>query len=344
MSTNAELDWTDGLAPQLDLPDTSGEYPELHEAIWTWGYDPVSRVGYRLYLISEHDDHDIRIGRVSLHLPDGRILGGEAPGKGSGGATARGGGASLECVEPFRTWRVSFQGQLAERPWYDSSVAAYSEQVKGIEAAPGSVDVDLSFTMEAAAPAWNVEGTWGEKPPNLRFQHLYRMRDGALRVGGQSWPLAGSLFRGHSRRYRDHSAYTGHVLATALFEGGRAFGTYCFRSGPAEPVHDPAIMRRPYGYVILDGQRHHAELQSFPIMGDPQRSGESLRLELVGDFGSVGIDATTVSMNWSRTVMGGTEMLAREGYVRYEWDGETSYGVLQHWHPAELSSMAKAGN
>ncbi|MET0628868.1 MAG: hypothetical protein ABW033_10460 [Acidimicrobiia bacterium] len=306
--------WTAGFPVEAGLPQTvRKDPPGFHEAIWTWGYDPSARVGWYLYLLHDIEDEALRREVVTLYLPDGTILQGGGQGRSSHGRIAAGDHLELECVEPFRRWETR----------YDGAVAPVSWDGEGTSGDP--VPVRLRFSMEAATPAWNVEGDWGEPPPNMRFHQLYRIA-GDVEVGELRTPLSGSTMRGHSRRERDLSAYTGHVLATALLDDGSAFGMFCF-------FGDAAELRLDHGYVVIDGNLHEARVVEVPLIERAQRSGEPLRFVLTGDFGTAVVTGESIVTTYGVRTTGPQAGLATSmGIARYEWNGRVGYGPIDRSH------------
>ena len=311
--------WTAGYPVEVDWPQTGAKDPPgYHEAIWTWGYDPASRVGYYLYLLHDQQDETLRQEIITLYLPDGSLLRGAAKGRGSAGRTAAGENLALTCIAPFQTWETRYRGELTPIAW----------DAQAPEGQP--VPVDLAFTMQAGAPAWNVEGDWGEARPNMRFHQLYRLTDGELALGDKRLPLGGATMRGHSRRERDLSKYTGHVVATALFDSGRAFGMFCF-------FGQGLNLKNPHGYVVIDGVLHEAILEEIPPIRRKQRAGEALRFVLAGAFGRVVVTGETLSTTFVVRDEGPQAGLATSmGIARYEWDGEVAYGPIDRCHAADM--------
>ncbi len=312
-------DWTAGFPAEVDWPQTERKDPPgFHEAIWTWGYDPAARVGYYLYLLHDLEDETLRNESITLYLPDGRILRGTGRGRKSAGRVAAGDGLAVECIEPFQQWETLYRGTLFPVAWNDPSPIG------------AGMHVSLRFSMHAGAPAWNVEGDWGEAPPNMRYHQLYRVTDGELAVGTDRVAFGGTAMRGHSRRERDLSTYRGHVIATALFDDGRAFGTFAFLGRGIE-------FERPHGYVVLDGRRHAAIVEEATPITRPRRQGEALRFVLRGDFGRQSIAGETLITTFAVHTQGPQAGLATSsGIARYDWGEGIAYGPVDRWHTADV--------
>jgi hypothetical protein len=312
-------DWSAGFPAEVDWPQTERKDPPgFHEAIWTWGYDPAARVGYYLYLLHDLEDETLRNESIVVYLPDGRILRGAGRGRNSAGRVAAGDGLAVECIEPFRHWETRYQGTLVPVAWNDPAPIG------------DRVQVSLRFSMRAGAPAWNVEGDWGEAPPNMRYHQLYRVTDGELAMGADRVSFGGTAMRGHSRRERDLSKYRGHVIATALYDDGRAFGMFAFFGSGTE-------FERPHGYVVLDGQRHEAIVEEATPITRPRREGEKLRFVLRGDFGRLQIAGETITTTFTLRTQGPQAGLATSsGIARYDWGDGVAYGPIDRWHTADV--------
>jgi hypothetical protein len=316
-------DWTAGFPLDADWPQTLHEDPPgYHEAIWTFGHDPKIGVGYWLYLLNDLQEEGLKHERIVLYLPDGSLLRGIAQGRNSHGRTSAAAGLENECVEPFHRWTTRYAGALTPAAWNDAAP----------QGAP--VDVTFEFDMIARTPAWNVEGDWGERPPNMRFHQMYELSRGEIAIAGRKTALGGTCMRGHSRRTRSNADYNGHIVVNALFESGKAFGTFCFFGKGVE-------LSNAHGYVYMDGKRHEALLVSPPPLVTRFRpEGDELRLVFEGSFGQVEITGRTISNCVTPTQGGGKGLVTTKGLVRYEWDGEVAYGQLELWHTSDVVEMS----
>ena len=307
----------------IDLPvHGDGERADLHEALWVYGYDQASRIGYYAYLVHDDSNHARRRETVALFLPDGTRLVHTGEGGKSTAGCAAGDCLSLTCIEPFQRWHAEFAGTMAKLP---ANPAAAPRAVEPSVAAKLSLDV-----ADPATPAWNVERGWGDALPAFRLHQLHRAR-GVLSAAGRTHALNSICFRSHSLRTRDLPGYTGHAFANALFPSGRAFGLLRYRATDRLP-------ERGRGFVFIDGAMHEAEVRAWPYLVSDQSAGEAVLVKLDGAFGTEVIEGVTIGSVFSTSgadgrgwgVHGGK----KDGYVlssafaKYSWRGESAIGQL----------------
>jgi hypothetical protein len=315
------------------------EDPQFRESASMWISDDRGAIGLpRVGIEAIAESWDKRDQQVNLGFPDGRTVIVREPGKGRSpvdddgiARTFGAGGLEFRCLDPFKTLSMSYDG-----PALDTTAAALAT---GDMTAP---KVALRFEVEVtcAAPPW-VSGTLTEEAADLfnkgfagafispRYEQLCTAR-GSVELGDDNWSFTGTALRIHRQGLRDVGGFWGHCWPSALFPSGRGFGALAFPERPdGEPTYNEAF--------VFDGERMiPATLLDAPWLRRLQPNGEDVSLTLRTKDGDVRIEGETIL---SACMAGGshrefTPALQQAG-VRYRWDGEESFGMMERSIPAD---------
>ncbi len=296
-------------------------------------YDPISDVGFWLHLGTVPSDWSLWEDRVLVFLPgDEGVLSMWAHHRTPAERRPAGSNLAFECVEPFRKWKITFDG---------FGLHTSNEEMAAGRAREGPRQrLALELDIECATPAWDAHTSAQSKTGkgSMREQgwakdhheQLYRatgrvhLQSGDINFDGAGW-------RDHSRGPRGGGGgapWGGHVIMGCLFpESGRAWGLSRYWS-------PDGTISLEGGYVVDEkGALHHAEVVEAPRLRDLQLAGEELRIGLRSSQGELALGCTTVRSIWL-TMNKGLAMGAdpEEGsviyalnYARCEWDGELAY-------------------
>ncbi|MEX5633161.1 hypothetical protein [Parafrankia sp. FMc2] len=312
------------------------ENPEMRDSASMWISDDRGEIGIPRVAIeavaANWENHQLQL---NLAFPDGRVYrlreaGPSHPPLDDEGRPAVLGAGPLEfrCVEPFRTWTVSFRGDAVQ-----TSTRAL------IAGDPDGPRVDVEFQVEAtlAAPPW-IQGTLLPEAGALlagsvegglmggpRYEQLFRAK-GTVRVGGDEQTFSGSGLRIRRQGVRELAEFRGHCWQSALFPGGRAFGYIAY------PPHDDGRPTFNEGFLYTgDGPLVPARVIEAPWLGRLQPSGEDVSLVLESELGRTRIEGESVVSTFDivhRPDMPNFPVL-HQGGIRYRWDGEETYGMLE---------------
>jgi hypothetical protein len=350
------IDLTGGMDPAREnvfarRPDD----PEMRDSVSFWVLDDRGEVGLPRIgveaVASNWDAHDIQ---VNVAFPDGRVyrLRENArswpPDGPDGRPTVLGaGGLGFRCVEPFDTWTMTFDGQAVQTSSFDL--------VEGKKDGPL---VDVSFHVEStmAVPPW-VQGSLvagaasrlkssieGNLMGGARYEQLFRAR-GTVRVGADELSFTGSGLRIRRQGVRKLAGFWGHCWQSALFPSGRAFGYIAY---PPRPDGQPTFNE---GYLFDgDGSLIPARVVEAPWLTRLQPLGEDVSVVLETESGTVRIEGETVfsthdidhsdkgfSVEAMKKEMPSFPALHQAG-VRYRWDGEETFGMLERSNPLDKLS------
>lgn len=350
-------DLSGGIDPARELvfahrPDD----PEMRDSVSFWVVDDRGTVGLPRIGIeavaANWDNHEIQ---VNVAFPDGRVyrLRDSGPSHSPVGADGRptilgAGGLSFECVTPFDTWTMNYQGKAVETSSADLAAGRKDGPL-----------VDVAFTVEArmAVPPW-VQGSLqrdagaqlqtaieGGLMGGPRYEQLFRAR-GALRIGDAAPDeFTGAGLRIRRQGVRQLAGFWGHAWQSAVFPSGKAFGYIAY---PPRPDGQPTFNE---GFVFTGtGALIPARVVQAPWLTRLQALGEDVSLVLETADGTVGIagetvfsthdvhhDDDTYSVKAIKAQMPSFPALQQAG-VRYRWDGEEAYGMLERSNPLDKIS------
>jgi hypothetical protein len=330
------IDLTGGLPASREymFPDCPDD-PNMRDAVNMWVSDDRGDVGLPRFaveaLAASWDTHELQ---VNVALPDGRVfrLRGPHPSMPPTGPDGRAsvlgtGPLAFRCVEPFRTWTAEFDG---------AAVQTSAEAL--IAGNPDGPSVDLAFTVEAtmAVPPW-IQGTLFPEAADMlatsvegklmggpRYEQLFRAT-GNVRVGGEEHPFTGSGLRIRRQGVRDVTDFWGHCWQSALFPSGRAFGYIAY---PPRPDGTESYNE---GYLFMGGgELIPAKVLEAPWLKRLLPKGDDASFVFESKLGVTRIEGETV---FSTFELGLPEYpqfpLLFQGGVRYRWDGEETYGMLE---------------
>jgi hypothetical protein len=338
------VDLTGGLGDEREFvfarqPDD----PDMRESVNAWLWDDTGgtvglpRVGVEA-VADQWATHDLQL---NLTTTAGRNLnrfgsGPVHPALGSDGKPRLLGAGPLvfELVEPFRHWRMRFDGSAAP-----STVADQIAGRRGDEAdVPVLIDIDIRSTV----PPWENGGLLPEARRVLdeqdegalmggpRFEQLSRAT-GTVRIGDAERAFDGGALRVRRRGIRRLGTFRGHAWQSAVFPSGRAFGYITY------PRRDDGLATYNEGYLFEgDGPLVPAWVVEAPWLARLQPSGEDVSVVLETAKGTTRIEGRSVMSNFM--VMGGVGSDAdfpvlQQAITRYSWDGESAQGMMERSMP-----------
>jgi hypothetical protein len=347
------IDLTGGIDPSREyILAERPEDPEMRDSVSFWVVDDRGEIGLPRIGIeavgANWDAHDIQ---VNVAFPDGRVyrLRTNGPSLPTQGPDERAsvlgaGGLVFRCVEPFDNWTMSYEG-----PAVQTSSADLAEGRKD------GPSVDISFRVDAkmAVPPWvqgalqpdagaqlktSVEGSLMGGP---RYEQLFTAT-GEFRTAGEQRRFTASGLRIRRTGVRRLAGFWGHCWQSAVFPSGRAFGYIAY---PPRPDGQPTFNE---GYIFTgDGGLIAARAVQAPWLTRLRPLGEDVSLVLETAGRVIEITGETVfsthdihhnddmySMHALKQEMPSFPALQQAG-VRYIWDGEETYGMLERSNPLD---------
>lgn len=334
----SDADWRGGLRPEEDYflaepPDFSW----IREGASFWIYDDEGRFGIpRIGIEAEPHSWENRRYQANFTLPGGRVLIDDGAARmhevmdEAGKPAVLGAGPiTMRCVEPWKRWRVEFDGEVFDTD-IDSQIAGTARDAPRV---PLRYAIDLemkapAYLQDCSPEAFQARGT-GERRDSLsvglgwRIEQLFT-GEGWYELGGQRESFTCSGMRVKRRSVRTDGLFLrGHCWQTAIFPDGRAFGYLAY------PTHADGSEGWNYGFVYQDGVMHPAKAVTIPWLKQAGSEPQDVSLELRSDFGVTRIGGETLlsTMRVARSDLFGLSL--QQTGVRYTWDGETAYGMLE---------------
>jgi hypothetical protein len=339
------IDLTGGNDPSLDAvlalaPDVAS----CRESENVWVFDDQGR--FSLPRISVEAIAEIWMDRglqANVGFPGGRVLNGAGNGNGHDPIGADGtprvfgaGPLTLECVEPFRRWKISWHG-----PMRDTSV---DEQLAG-RISDRFIDVDIEIDARMVVPPWYAGATLQDSierrfmgNDGTRHEQLFRC-SGTLRAGvSRQLDFTGTGLRIHRIGVRDVADFWGHNWQSAVFPSGRAFGVMTY---PPRPDGSPSFAE---AFVFDAGAMHQATIvevqwltEIVPDGGDVSVVVETqahgrVRVEGRTHGSTYMVQGQNAHLGWTGDTAPNACTFQQAG-AYYSWDGEHAYGMCERSLP-----------
>jgi hypothetical protein len=350
------IDLTGGIDPEREYvfaqrPDD----PEMRESVSFWVSDDRGEVGLtRCGIEAMAGNWDAHGLQVNVAFPDGRVFRLRQDGKtwpahdSDGKPTVLGAGPlGFRCVEPFRTWAMTFDGPAVQ--------TSSADLARGVKDGPL---VEVRFEVEAtmAVPPW-IQGTLdaqsraqlessveGDLMTRDRYEQLFRCV-GCVAVGRDEHRFTGTGLRIKRQGIRRLAGFWGHCWQAALFPSGRAFGAMAY---PPRADGKPTFNE---GFLFDgDGDLVPARFAEAPWLRRLQPLHEDVSLVLETPRGKVRIAGETILSTYDihhddktfshqslKQEMPVFPALQQAG-VRYRWDGEETFGMLERSSPLDQIS------
>jgi hypothetical protein len=337
---------TNGLTPDHDLVFPSRpENPEMRESTSVWVSDDAGRITFpRFGIEAEAHDWDNPLCTGNVCFPDGRVL--SAIRKGAkpspfgpdGRPTVLGAGPlSFHCIEPFRRWKVLYEGSIADGDVKQLIVGKYDLSRQ--------IPFKLEFELELVTPAWVMDNP-PEKVARMseadrqeaeymgvgwRCEHSFRGA-GRYQLDGTWHEFTGTGLRVKRQSVRPMGGFRGHCWQSALFPDGRAFGYIAY------PPRETDGRAYNEGYIYVDGRMHMGRVTSVPWLRRLIPNGDEAPFEIETDLGVTRIEGVTLATYYYRGHPGVADLDLQQAGVRYTWDGQTAYGMMERSSAPDLTT------
>lgn len=332
-----EEEWRGGLAAHYDYMLTERpEDPAMRESASIWLYEENGAFAFPRHGIEaiganwDHHRYD-----CNFAMADGRMMydgrsdaASHSPIGPDGRATILGsGGFVMQCIEPYRRWRVTYEGN----PILGTSADNAAGRLDPDNRIPVSYEVDLTMVT----PCW-VQDNTPEKLVGLseremddarsmglgyRMEHQFR-GEGRLTVGGETRTFRCTGNRIHRQSVRPLEGFRGHVWQAAVFPDGRAFAVITY-----PPAADGSTYNE--GYVYIDGRMYPAKATKVPWLDKLIPEGEDMSLELEYERGAARIGGVGCLNSYKSGIAEMPGFSLNQGGAKYTWDGQTAYGMVE---------------
>jgi hypothetical protein len=287
------------------------------------------------------------MGRVTIWLPDGRILARIQEGPGTTAQEQSNGVMSAGPVEPYRTWAWRLFGMTQPTTAEELRRGSLGDGPRVL------TRVDAKATM--ISPPW-VNGGFQDPDEYARSEYSraqggFRLEqflraEGVVQVGREP-PIqfAGVGNRTHRKGVRTLSptSFPGHFWTAAVFPSGRAFYVQWHGSEGAPPLREEAWVR--------EGDMYHRARVIDPPMFRPVLAGETFTLRLESKLGVATIAGERVAQSFQTLLvanqLGGEtwgidynrepkNLAMDQGIMRYRWGDEVACNFIERSLPIEM--------
>lgn len=327
------------LEKDLVLADRPSD-PAMRESVNIWLFEDSGAFGFpRMGIEAIGALWDNRPFQANFAFADGRVLDGtgQAPPPPSsigpdGRPTIMGAGPlTFECLEPFRRWKVTYDGEPIDTSGADMIAQRIDPERR--------VRARLEAELTMVTPAWIQIMDPSDTRPEAeymgigwRFEHLF-LAEGFFEVGGERQPFKGRGSRIHRQSVRNTDTFYGHCWQSAVFPDGRAFGINAYPPRPDGEQYNT-------GYIYRDGQMYDAKVTDAPWLRRIVYAGEDVTVELESELGRTRIGGSTVMSTFRFNVaeMGGLTLY--QGGARYTWDDQVAVGMIERSSPTQQLTFA----
>ncbi len=346
--------WTGGLPPETDymLPGKPDD-PEMRESASIWLLEEGGAFAFpRNGIEAQGAVWDRHRFDCNFAFAGGRVLrestrGETRPSVGPDGRSniLGVGPFTFTCLEPFRKWRIAYDGEAFAGTVQQQIARAFS-----IYADQGPYDhprVPVAYEVEItmAAPAWiqdyrpeklsgmseQERADAGSMGYGYRIEQMFR-GEGTLTVDGATRSFKAIGSRIHRQSVRPMAAFRGHCWQSGIFPDGRAFGyiAYPLREGEVEE------QRHNIGYVVQDGKLYPAKARNIPFLRTIRAGGDDVSVELESALGVTRIGGVTelCTFHLGNAAVNGCNN--EQSGVRYSLDGQETFGMIERSSPAAL--------
>lgn len=319
--------------------------PEMRESTSVWIFEENGAFAFpRGGIEAEAACWDDRMHQSNFAFADGRVMNGAGRGPSHSAIGADGkpsvlgaGPIEFRCIAPFDRWKMVFEGPCV--------YGGVDEQIANKLSRERTKPVRFEVDMKMVTPAW-IQDNSAERVASMtekekkdaeymglgwRFEHLFRC-EGTLTVDGEARAFKGSGLRVKRQSVRPLVGFRGHCWQSALFPDGRAFGYIAY-----PPREDGSTFNE--GYIYQDGKMHPAVATKIPWLRRIVGAGDDCTLELESELGKTRIEGVSALSTFRVRNPDLPGLDLQQGGVRYSWDGQTAYGMIERSSLESLTSI-----
>ncbi|WP_007508420.1 hypothetical protein [Pseudofrankia saprophytica] len=313
------------------------ENPEMRDSASFWVTDDKGEIGLpRFGIEAVASSWDTHVVTLNVVFADGRVYRLRSPGAARSPFNAAGqpailgaGGLAFEVIEPYRRWRMTYDGPAIE--------TTSQALVEGRQDGP-TVDLRVEVETTMAVPPWEQGSLRADAAEQLkntsdgdmmghgpRIEQLFTAT-GVVEVPGEEKTFTGSGLRIKRQGVRHLEEFRGHTWQSAVFPSGRGFGYITY------PPHPDGREVFNEGFLYLgEGKLIPARVVEAPWLRRLVPSGDPVPVVFESELGITRIEGVTV--NTTHDTVHRPELpnfpVLFQGECRYSWDGEETYGMLE---------------
>lgn len=248
----------------IHTPDSND--PHWSESYGHWLYSPENSIGLFFHLQRSTVNPDMWQETIIIHRPDGTKLVGKSHGINTDGRNPAANGLIAKCLEPYKSWEISFNGALREVLSSDLHSNVLEDGVN--QAA------QITLECEEHADLWAQEIEPGSMQgfASAHFEQPLRF-SGEIRFAGETTSVAGLGLRDHSYGPRKAGKVGDVQWFHGQFPSGRCFlvTRFCTADGKtydtahvtdSNGVHDAELVEISPIEHAAPGKKMHMVLKS----------------------------------------------------------------------------------
>ncbi|MBL6751238.1 MAG: hypothetical protein ISP90_11980 [Nevskia sp.] len=314
----------------LDPRDESPHPPErtetFNESVYANGFDLKQKLGGWMRIGNRVNEGYAELS-VCLYLPDGRIACQFGRPKISGNERFAAGGLSMDVIEPFKRFRMAYEGEvlLVDHP---DQLRDPETGLKNAPRAPASVDWALEGVspIHGGRPLRDDQQTMYGRDFSLNHFNQHLRVTGRMSIGGQSWQLDGHGWRDHSWGPRIWQVIYSYRLLLCNFGDGCGFMLL--------KITDKSGVSRRVGVLMVDHQYEDITdldvTTTWAANGDPLAS--ALAVRTARRTALIKTEILSLAPLRNRRKAGDQVLVSRiwEGATRFTWDGKEGMGISEY--------------
>jgi hypothetical protein len=342
MAAPEERDLSSGLpATREEIRTTEPDVPFWSENMLFVMHDPSTGVALWLHLGTVPNDWSLWHEMCYAVLPGSEgVLSMWSYHRTAAERRPAGANTTFRCIEPFRTWHVTFDGYGLHTSLDDMSEGLATEGIKlrffadlDIEFLTPVWDMHTASTADTGKGAMHTQG-WAKE----HYEQLHRAT-GRVQLGEHELAFNGYGWRDHSQGPRGGGTgapWGGHVIIGCPYpDSGRGWGL-------ARYWTPDGTISLEGGYVVGDdGTLVHAEVTDAPRLRDLTLEPEELAIGLRWPGGSLETTITTQTSLWTamskQLVVGkdldGPGLMYVLNHGPAPWDGEVGHAYVERSDP-----------
>jgi hypothetical protein len=314
------------LTPADEFPHRPDAAVNFSESVYVNAFDTATGVGGWMRLGNRVNEGYAELS-VCLYLPDGRVACQFLKPEIASNDQFSAGGLRFECIEPFKTVRMTYEGELLLLD--DPNLL---RDPKRLNASAPRVKGAVAWRHEAMSPMHGGEPTSPEvetmygRDFSLGHSNQHSRVSGHIRVGDEAWNVEGCGWRDHSWGPRNWQAIHYDRLFMAAFEDGRGLMLLKIANVPGK--------FRRMGVLLVDGE--YEEIVDLDVITEWSASKDPVRVRIGARTARraeiIEGEVLTVAPLRNRRQVGGETYASRiaEAYTRFTWNGAQAYGMTEY--------------
>lgn len=304
----------------IHLPDFKN--PDWSESFGHWCYSPENNVGMFFHFQRSTENPDMWRELIIIHRDDGTALVGKSYGINTDGRDPAANGLIVKCLEPYKSWEISFDGALREVHSADLHRNVFEGGVWR------AAQISLKCEKHAGLYAQKIEPGSMQGFASAHYEQPLRY-SGEIRFAGETTSVSGLGLRDHSYGPRKVSKAGDAQWFHGQFPSGRCFLITRYSSADGRTYNTAHVTDGDSVYdaelVELSAIEHAAPGKKMHVMLRSELGVVAIRGEFIY---TVPVSLIGVREQVPGRKPGNADYFYYDGNLKYTWnDGEIGYGA-----------------